>query len=136
MAKKRQDGRDDLSIAIGLPMPRPGVVTPVLSSPMTEYEDRRAYHPEQDFRPATLVTGGTAKLRTKDRRSKKTDDWFTPIQSLQNQTKAIIAFAESPATILCVRRATRRQVIHAKRLNGRSGQRRPRRNFFSNISCK
>lgn len=37
---------------------------------------------------------------------------------------------------MCIRRAVRSQVLHAKRKTGKVGQRKPHRNFWSKISCK
>lgn len=47
-----------------------------------------------------------------------------------------LMFRPSAHTIVCIRRQTRKEVMHATGKAGRKGQRRPRRNEWSSISCR
>lgn len=49
--------------------------------------------------------------------------------------KAFFSFSDPRRVIICVRRKIRKEVLHALRKSGRSGQRRPRRTTYSNIRC-
>lgn len=49
--------------------------------------------------------------------------------------KERLAFNVPKRLELCIRRAIRKQVIHAKKKAGKVGQKRPNRNFWSAISC-
>lgn len=46
-----------------------------------------------------------------------------------------ISFNAPKRLELCIRRAMRKQVMHAKKHAGKKGQKRPNRNFWSKISC-
>lgn len=48
---------------------------------------------------------------------------------------AFVGFEEPASVITCVRRKQRKQVLHAKRKTGKSGQKRPRRNRNSEVRC-
>lgn len=91
--------------------------------PLSEIEDRRTYHPLDDFRPAMEI-GGT---HTTPRVVKK---------SFKRQLPFGLQFAVPEKTIICVRRKTRKEVLHAKRKTGRGkGRRYPTKNWFSKIGC-
>lgn len=46
-----------------------------------------------------------------------------------------VRFGAPRRVLICVRRRRRREVLHAKGVAGRRGLRRPRRNFWSEVSC-
>lgn len=52
------------------------------------------------------------------------------------KTMSTIAFSKPNATIVCMRRAERKQVLHAFNKTGKTGQRAPRLNYMSKISCR
>lgn len=93
--------------------------------PLREVEDRRTYHPLEDFRPARNVLGALAgPVRV------------TP----KNKSKPFLAHGLSfsaPKTVaLCVRRKRRKEVLFAKnKTRAGAKSRRRRRNWFSAIGC-
>lgn len=102
---------------------------------LQQIEDRRDYHPLNDARPARFMTGGSSHLTVKDR-SYGRQVYRDPFSG-RSGTKAVVAFRSPDATVLCVRRKVRKEVLHAKRKAGRGGpQRRHRRNWFSKVSCR
>lgn len=146
----RQSRRRDINnypIASGtLPF---GLVSPLSSSIfssrpamslLSEFEDRREWHPEGFARPARLFSRPRHRLSLVDqpRRSRTplNRDPFSHLRSFNSQTKARIAFREPDRVLVCVRRNIRKEVLHAFRKTGRVGQRRPRRSFYSSISCR
>lgn len=113
-------------------LPRP----PVLPS-LSLLEDRRFFHPERAFQPALsfvrsasrIVLGGeNVNKRKKSSRSNR--------HYGNRQTKAILVFNEPSKVAVCIRRHHRREVLFALNKAGKSGQRPPRRNWWSSISCR
>lgn len=93
------------------------------ASPLTEVEDRRTYHPLDVFRPAMEI-GGT---QTTQRVVKKSPYSKLPFG---------LSFAKPDATIICIRRNQRKEVLHAMRKTGRGQSRkRPSKNWYSKIGC-
>lgn len=98
-------------------------------APIRLVEDRRTYHPLGYFRPARTISGHPVGpvVVTKNR-------------STKNQARPFLAkglsFALPKKTLICVRRKTRKEVLHALKKvgKGKSGGRR-RRNWYSNIGC-
>lgn len=83
-------------------------------------QDARAYTPIKTFRPARQVTGRIAN---------------TTIDKKRPLNKARFSF-DNPLTVtVCVRRRVRKEVLHALNHSGKSGQKKPRKNFNSNIRC-
>lgn len=129
MARKR--GRKDRSDAISQPQSlavllRPSPVQlPVSVTPLREVEDRREYHPVKFHRPARDVSGQGHKPVV-----------VKPSRKFGRVLPFGLRFAEPARTVLCVRRKTRKEVLHAIRKTGKGVRRRkPRRNWFSRISC-
>lgn len=52
------------------------------------------------------------------------------------QTKATIAFQDPKSLPLCTRRAVRKEVLHAKGVAGSKHLRKPKRNEWSDVSCR
>lgn len=101
-----------------LPVPR---LSPLI---LPELEDRRTYNPTRSVAPPRALRKDHARLTLPVRRAKK------------HQTKTAVSFAVPQKVALCARREIRREVLHAKRVAGKSGLKKPRRNFWSSISCK
>lgn len=129
MAKKKSkshSGRDASAIARGaqlldvMAVPRLSDLTPILP----QIEDRRAYNPTRSTARPGSVSRDAARLTLRQSRVKSA------------QTKAPLSFANPDKVALCARRSIRREVLHAKRIAGRSGLKRPRRNYWSSISCR
>lgn len=110
------DPRDAFVVANRLRLLRMIVPPPVL----TQYEDRRLYHPNR-------IVRGAFSFRRPD--SRLVD------RSRSFRAKTVLGFAVPKRVAVCVRRKTRREVLLAK---GRGGgrNRRPRRNEWSNVSCR
>lgn len=90
------------------------------------YEDRRTWHPEA-IRPAKSFQGPT-RLTIK------------PAVPLKGRRLALyppagISFAAPRRVLVCVRRHIRREVLHALRKTGRSGQKPPRQTLWSSVHC-
>ncbi|AZL83019.1 hypothetical protein [Apis mellifera associated microvirus 41] len=92
---------------------------------LASYEDRRLYHPDRSMRPVVSFVKSAARVVARQR----------PSFRQPSQTKAILAFADPSRVLVCLRRSIRREVLHAKRIAGSGGMRRPRRNALSSISC-
>jgi hypothetical protein len=93
-------------------------------------EDRRTFHPDT-YRPiASTRQGHRLIVRDKVYSKQKTN------RVIPSHTKATIAFAQPKRVALCIRRQQRKEVLHAIRKAGKTGQKRPRRNESSTISCK
>lgn len=133
MAKRKRTGRvhnTPTRTLTSLSLPRSPVsrVTwqslPSLSRPLTVYEDRRRFHPAGKMRPVIALPRAAARLTVVDYPGRP-----------GRQTKAPVRFNAPKRVPLCVRREQRKEVLHA---TGKAGGRvrPPRRNQFSDISCK
>lgn len=93
---------------------------------LTAVEDRRTFHPRGPTRPAAMFTTPNHRLRVR------------PNPALRNlhAVSPSVAFQAPEHVLVCVRRQRRREVIHALGHAGAVGQKRPRRNHFSSISCR
>lgn len=90
-------------------------------------EDRRLYHPLDDFRPARKTSGHPVEPVTVKK---------TPL----NKSRAFLAhglsFHAPNRVVICVRRKQRKEVLHALKKVGRGkGHGRKRRNWYSKIGC-
>lgn len=139
MSRSRSSRRRD-TFAIAnrwrLPLSSPFLGSPVLNSFLLDdlrlYEDRRQFHPEAAFRPARSFISPFHRLVAVDRNR----DQFARLRSFPSQTKAAIAFDTPKFVLVCVRRNIRREVMHAYGISGSRGQRRPRFNWTSRVSCR
>lgn len=129
MSRRGRSRRSETPIADATFQPPIRSLAPLFSDlasplgPLSEVEDRRTFHPLDDFRPAMEI-GGT---RTGPRQVKK---------SFKPQLPFGLQFAVPEKTVVCVRRKTRREVIFAKRKQGGGrGRKRPTKNWFSKIGC-
>ena len=85
-------------------------------------EDRRTYTP--------------APLTPKTRTGQKAAIVTTTTRPKQNNSRKVDTFNAPQEVITCVRRKQRKEVMHAMKKSGKSGQRKPRRNQLSNTHCK
>ena len=112
--------------------PSPGRVMPLAQplrlSPLSLYEDRRTWHPD-DARIVQAVRSVFAFRRS----AKRIIDRANPMW----HARSALSFADPSRVIVCLRRKIRREVIHAFKKNGKGGrgQKRPKRNFYSAIGC-
>lgn len=104
--------------------------TPVLS----EIEDRRFFHPEQDDAPALTISRSTVS-----RTNRLVDRLVTApggaVYRINSQTKARLGFDRPSDVATCVRRHQRREVLHAlnKIRSGRGSKK--RRSWRSDFQC-
>lgn len=96
-------------------------------SPAPVVDDRRAYHPLADYRPALTIDGRPAPVQRKAVTSR-----FKPLPL----GREITAFAVPKTVSVCVRRGVRREVMFAKRLTRKGSSARRSRNFLSSVSCR
>ena len=93
----------------------------------TSVEDRRRYSPLPVAAPKTkkgtaaVVISSTVPVKTKGKRT---------THRLQE------SFIVPEKVLTCARRKRRTEVLHALKKTGKGGQRKPRRNSTSHISCK
>lgn len=108
---------------------RLAVVSAPRLSPQTlrELQDLRRFDPTASTRPASSVRRDQARLTQPVRRAKKP----TKPAPLWSQPQ----FAVPKKVAICVRRQTRKEVLHAKKVAGKSGLKKPRRNMWSKIRC-
>lgn len=100
-------------------------------------EDRREWHPSGPLhRPAFLTSGVQHAPLSIGKRKRG-----AVIKARRSRVAEVsrpyhtVAFAAPRSVAICVRRQTRRQVMHAIGKAGKVGQRRPRRNQHSGVSC-
>lgn len=133
MARRRRD-RSPVKVSLPsvvvsrrLPMPRPVVLATVLRrSPPPGLGDRRLFHPAGVLRPAAAVIRSARRL-------------VPARKALPSRSRPTIperiGFAVPKKVMICVRRKQRREVIHAKRLQGKGAGSRKSRNLWSAVSC-
>lgn len=92
--------------------------------PLSEVDDRRTYHPSR-HRPAPSFSRPRHRLKVP-----------SLLQNPLAGTKALVTFSAPQNVLICVRRKIRKEVMHAFKKAGKTGQRRPRRNAYSSISCR
>lgn len=104
-----------------------------LFSPLIEIEDRRTFHPERDFRPARSFDAPRHRLVVRAATPRNPDRF----SSLRAFPSPHVSFHAPHKVLICVRRARRREVLHALRKTGRGRgrQRTPRRNWLSDVTC-
>lgn len=157
MAKRRRsnqrDGRDDYFGSLTGRLPRPEPLDLFLSQPraparlfsaledlsdLRELEDRRLWspvytHPATGYSPARTFFGVPARVVAGRARSAP-GGRSRPLGGVYPVVS--VGFERPRSTLVCVRRARRREVLHALGVAGSRGLRRPRRNVYSAVSCK
>lgn len=127
---ERDDPDPIASLLSPVAPPGPSVLSPGLTprEVFNEIEDRRTYTPDDPFRSPMLSSGLVAGYSSQPRATQNRAR--TPIVRFQP------AFDKPAATLVCVRRKERREVIfaHKKHRKG-AGARRRRRNWLSDIRC-
>lgn len=130
MARNKNRSRRDIPNIANRRLPSISFSQPLLPSPgLSLYEDRRRYHPEGYTRPAKLFNGSSHTLTAIPQKKYR----YKALKTLVPET---IAFSAPKETLVCVRRKIRREVMFARKKTGKSGQRRPRYNYLSSISCR
>lgn len=106
---------------------RPIIVKrPVVQTTLQQVEDRRRWHPLRKLAPAgTLSRRDQRRLVEKSRPNPFND----PFPSFR------IGFEVPKKVAVCVRRKTRREVIHALGKTGSGAKARRRKSEFTNVRC-
>lgn len=111
------------------------------------FEDRRTWHPAGPLRPIRSLKGFSRVTNVPIFRQFKNVNNnlnnFKSLKTVKNKfyvtqkynSLSTMGFSD-PRTLVCVRRQMRKQVLFAKRKTGRRGQKKPRFNMFSKISCR
>lgn len=130
-SRKRRDNSSIANRRLPLSFSRP-LLSPF---PLIEIEDRRQWHPEGEYAPARSFSRSRHRLTLPRQRRQ-----ITRKSSLQkvfySQVPSVVSFYEPLKVLICVRRSIRKEVLHALNKTGRRGQKRPRYNFYSSISCR
>lgn len=153
MAKKRRSakaGRDDPQQSLApLPLliPQFAWVEPEKQKPKPQLEsDRRRYNPTRSIAP--LTPKNASRIVVKNRIEKAVQQYRrahlllgSPVKYARRKAaystlSERLSFNAPKRLELCIRRAIRKEVMHAKKKAGKVGQKRPNRNFWSAISCR
>lgn len=95
-------------------------------------EDRRTFHPEMDMRPARSYRKSNHTLVVA---SPPSPVVLAPDKFAHLRVPTGVAFQHPNDVLICVRRKQRKEVLHALKKAGKSGQKSPRRSAFSDIHC-
>lgn len=96
---------------------------------LSSVEDRRAFHPMGELRPAKNLRGASHQLVVRN---------AAPAHAVRNPyfVNRGVAFQAPRDVLVCIRRENRREVLHALNKTGKVGQKKPRYSHYSSISCK
>lgn len=97
---------------------------------LSEVDDGRTWHPDPFSRPDRTLSGGRARLQAPPIRGR------TGSRSSPAVFSPVVAFQGPSRVLVCVRRARRKEVLHAKGFYGKRRLRKPTRSVLSNISCR
>lgn len=92
-----------------------------LDTSLMEVEDGRQWHPLRQDRPAESF--------------RRADRMFTDSVVAFDDRRPSRGFAHPPGVAVCIRRKTRREVLHALRKTGRGGSKKRRYNWKSFVKC-
>lgn len=121
--RNRSSWRDPIASLV--PVALPSAVRSPSRDLLRQIEDRRSFYPEPATRPALTFSGSSASI----------DAHIPKKKANRNRVPTQFAFSAPGDVLVCVRRKRRKEVLHALRKTGKRGQRRPRRNRFSDIRC-
>lgn len=133
--------RDAFDIARrSLPLERLISPIPYSSTNLRLYEDRRQWNPEPYTEPARSFSQSRHRLRV-GANVRSTAKRVSPgggrnLWSALTWPSANVAFRQPRQVLICVRRQRRKEVLFAKGLGGRRGQRSPRFTQYSSVSCR
>lgn len=105
-------------------------------------EDRRTWAPVPRLHRVAKQVSGHPSYRLvptppRSARSLLRSPVNLPARSTRNMASPThsISFEYPRRIVICVRRKRRQEVLHALKKTGKSGQRRPRRNPYSEVNC-
>lgn len=101
---------------------------------LTEIEDRRRWHPLGAHAPAAGLSKPRHRLKMSEPLPPNRDPFGDTLR--KRGSSPTIAFSVPTPVAICVRRKQRKEVLHALKKTGKTGQKRPRRSYYSSISCR
>lgn len=105
---------------------------PLAPGPLVDVEDRRRHHPLMEWAPPKIITGNPARIAHKNKFSRPHKLAGFTVPGVPTKVR----FKAPAKTLLCIRRAQRKEVLFAKRKTRKgAGASRRRRNPFSEVSC-
>lgn len=103
---------------------RPAYKFPVL----TRYQDFRKFFPRRIDNVSRNIDTTRSRIALASVRTFSPHK-YKPVRS------SVFSFSSPSRVIICIRRKIRKEVLHALKKSGKSGQRNPRRTAYSNIRC-
>lgn len=138
-SSKSKRRRDNFSIA-NRRLPALYVVRPISQSQfLSQFEDRRRWHPEGRYAPAVSFSNTRHRLRVVEptpRAQVQVPRGRFSRMPLRQSVPVRVGFQAPDRVLICVRRQRRKEVLFAKNKTGRVGQKTPRFNFYSSVSCR
>lgn len=140
MSRRSRRRREVITVLSALPSPtltsllgtspptRDGDVSPSL---WRQVEDRRQYHPLDEWAPPKMFTGNPARIVHKNKFSRPHKSAGFVVSGVPKLT----AFKAPQRTLVCVRRSARKEVLFALRKTKKGAGSRRRLNRFSEVSC-
>lgn len=123
MSKKSRGRRDVSNIANPrLPFPSSFVRLP---GQLDLFEDRRLFNPDP-LPPARSFQSPRHRLVVPKQQASKNARGALP---------HFVGFRTPNKVLICVRRKIREEVMHALKKTGKRGQKKPRRNYYSDVRC-
>lgn len=129
MAKGSKNRTREASDSLTVSLRSAPIKTRWPSPALTQIQDLRTFDFSPGTRPAKLFTGSNATVGFVPNVNKKSAGKRPRLFNGQ------MAFTAPSETLVCVRRARRKEVLFAKKKTGKSGQRKPRRNAWSSYKC-
>lgn len=103
---------------------------------LSKFEDRRQWHPLGASAPARSFNHTNHRLVVGYQYPRKRNNQTSRYWDIRTYPTSKVAFNNPRGVLICVRRAIRSQVLHALGKTGKAGQKPPRYNMYSSISCK
>lgn len=101
-----------------------------LATKINPIQDNRTWHPERTFRPALSISRSLrGAVRTRPL------VLSTPTKYQSPRLSEPLRFPDPKRVLVCIRRDQRKRVLHAKKVAGSGGLRKPRRNQWSDVKC-
>lgn len=102
---------------------------------LSEVSDSRFFHPEALFRPALDLTGHPSRIEPRDsRREQRRKN--AAVQSWRREHPVLYQFQDARRSVICARRAIRKEVLIAERKHKRRGGGGGRRRSpFFDVKC-
>lgn len=116
----------------------PTRVTP--TTILRQIEDRRLFNPTRSYSPVGTLNFTRPRVMHLEspaaRKQAFRADPMAHLRRLGGYVTPKLAFSNPSKVLICVRRQMRKEILHAFNKAGKRGQRRPRFNQFSKISCR